>query len=122
MEELGCTSPFGQNHENICTNQEKGKIAMQTSSKDRHESKKCKYPCTFLKIKVIENGKGSLKTSNTWTLTLRFLKYIRVTTSYYSYKELELLAEFGGYIGLFLGVSIFHLKDALKIFFKMFLH
>ena len=41
---------------------------------------------------------------------MTFNKYIRVTNAEYSYTELELLAEFGGYVGLFLGMSVFHLS------------
>ena len=43
-------------------------------------------------------------------LVMIFNKYIRVTNAEYSYTELELLAEFGGYVGLFLGMSVFHLS------------
>ena len=43
-------------------------------------------------------------------LVMTFNKYIRVTNAEYSYTELELLAEFGGYVGLFLGMSVFHLS------------
>ena len=43
-------------------------------------------------------------------LAMTFNKYIRVTNAEYSYTELELLAEFGGYVGLFLGMSVFHLS------------
>ena len=35
-----------------------------------------------------------------------FKQYIKVTKAYYSYTELELIAEFGGYVGLFLGISV----------------
>ena len=42
---------------------------------------------------------------------------IKVTEAYYSYTELELIAEFGGYVGLFLGISVF---DINQIFSKTF--
>ena len=42
---------------------------------------------------------------------MKFNKYIEVINAEYSYTELELLAEFGGYVGLFLGMSLFHLAD-----------
>ena len=44
-------------------------------------------------------------------LILIFNKFIRVTTTENVYDELETIAEIGGYIGLFLGVSVFHLRS-----------
>ena len=40
------------------------------------------------------------------TLSMEFPKFVRVSRSTYSYTLLELIAEVGGYVGLFLGVSI----------------
>ena len=39
---------------------------------------------------------------------------IKVTSTHLEYTELELLAELGGYVGLFLGISVFHLADAFE--------
>lgn len=36
---------------------------------------------------------------------------MQVTESYYSYPFISLVAEFGGYIGLFLGVAVIQLGD-----------
>ena len=44
------------------------------------------------------------------SIWLEFDKYIKVTISNYSYTGLELLAELGGYVGLFLGLSVFDLR------------
>ena len=49
------------------------------------------------------------------TLRIEFPKYIRVSSSYYSYTILELLAEVGGYFGLFLGVSIIQISGLMEI-------
>ena len=46
---------------------------------------------------------------------MEFPKYVRVSSSYYSYNLLELLAEVGGYVGLFLGVSIIQISSLVKI-------
>ena len=48
---------------------------------------------------------------------MSFHQYIKVTEAYYSYTELELIAEFGGYVGLFLGISVF---DINQVFSKAF--
>ena len=48
---------------------------------------------------------------------MNFQEYIKVTTATYGYTELELLAELGGYVGLFLGLSVFDLR---RVFSKIF--
>ena len=45
-------------------------------------------------------------------MNIVFDSLIKSSSSYLAYTGLELMAELGGYVGLFLGVSIFHLKDA----------
>ena len=44
-------------------------------------------------------------------LILNFNKFIKTTRADHYYGELEMLAEFGGYMGLFLGISLFHLRS-----------
>ena len=39
-------------------------------------------------------------------VTINFEELIKVTTGKYLYSELSLIAEIGGYVGLFLGVSV----------------
>ena len=55
-------------------------------------------------------GRDETDSKQEGILRMTFNKYIRVTNAEYSYTELELLAEFGGYVGLFLGMSVFHLS------------
>ena len=45
------------------------------------------------------------------TLDLHFNEFTQVINAHYTYTELELLAEFGGYVGLFLGYSVLNLTD-----------
>ena len=44
-------------------------------------------------------------------LNFKFEKYTRVTKARLAYTGLELVAEFGGYVGLFLGISVFNLSQ-----------
>ena len=44
----------------------------------------------------------------------QFEKFIRTTKARYAYQGLEFLAEFGGYVGLFLGISVFHLREVFQ--------
>ena len=48
------------------------------------------------------------------TIQLTFQKYIKVTSTYWSYAGLSLVAEVGGYVGLFLGVSVNQISDIFE--------
>ena len=41
-------------------------------------------------------------------LTINFNKFIQSTKATHFYGELEMLAEFSVYMGLFLGISVYH--------------
>ena len=116
MEKFGCTTPFGSLQDNICKDNTTGKQALDLFHKllnKRHFIEECLYPCEFLKLFVISvHGR-----ENEDSFKLDFNQYIKVTEAYYSYTELELIAEFGGYVGLFLGISVF---DINQIFSKTF--
>ena len=72
----------------------------------------CPYPCKFLRITVSPSkARISNDEKSQGEVAMNFNKFIRVTDVKYSYTALELLAEFGGYVGLFLGISVFHFSD-----------
>ena len=116
MEKFGCTTPFGYHQDNICKDNTTGKQALDLFHKlldKRHFIEECLYPCEFVKLFVISvNGR-----ENEDSFKFDFNQYIKVTEAYYYYTELELIAEFGGYVGLFLGISVF---DINQIFSKTF--
>ena len=56
MEKFGCTTPFGYNLDNICTDNVTGKQAFDLYDKisnKRYTMKECPYPCKFVKFLVI---------------------------------------------------------------------
>ena len=119
MKKFGCTTPFGfmfgQKNilENICTNNKTGIKALElfdNLSSERYFIDECLYPCKFIKI-ALTTLKGIHNTTQNHTFKMYFNQYIKVTDTQYSYTGLELLAEFGGYVGLFLGISVFHLNQ-----------
>ena len=116
MERIGCTTPFGLELDNICTEKNKSLEAdslLEDILSNMEEVKDCQYPCHFLmtQIKTTEyQDKTSQDSDEFDSIWLMFDKYIKVTTSTYSYTGLELLAELGGYVGLFLGLSVFDLS------------
>ena len=112
MDKIGCTTPFVVNLDHICKDLNKSKKARELYHRlhqKTHKIKDCLYPCKFIKIAVIPYKKRSDKN----TTRLKFDKFIKVTKAAYSYTELELLAEFGGYVGLFLGFSVFQVSHVV---------
>ena len=101
----------------VCTDRTLSKNATYTFTNSRPGG--CNYPCTYLDISTREESMMNSNQIQGSTLIIKFNKIISVTESYYSYTELELLAEFGGYVGLFLGLSVFDLSRLLEqIFLK----
>ena len=92
--------------------QEKGQQAMDLYEKllaKRFTIDECPYPCSF--TRTFTRDKSA---NNQGKLQFIFSNLVKTTKSRYSYRELELLAEFGGYVGLFLGISVFNLRDVLE--------
>ena len=113
MEEVGCTTPFGFNTDNVCIemeNREKAFKIYNSQKNKRNKIEDCQYPCNFIKSWLSVEQFRLNQTSKDFSLN--FDKFIKVTKAKYSYTELELLAELGGYVGLFLGLSVFHLSQA----------
>ena len=125
MAELGCTSPYGRNKSNICTDQGKSTQAYRLfedltlnnlTDANARCPKSCLYQMTSFSSFVIDRngnpGRGSMQ--------LKFQRFIKVSRSRYAYTWLELLAEVGGYVGLFLGVSVNQTLSLLKQIFSLF--
>ena len=125
MDSIGCTTPFGLELDNICTKQDEMYDANDLFwdallGMDVQVAKECPYPCQFLMNRITTTDyKDENDTAN--YIRLAFEKYIKVTTSTYGYTELELLAELGGYVGLFLGLSVFDLRLVFNKIFNIFM-
>ena len=52
-------------------------------------------------------------------LSINFKENIKVNTSYFVYSGLTLIAEIGGYVGLFLGVSINQVTNLIEWIFTL---
>ena len=103
MKKYGCVPAFMKNKEKICTNETIAKQVMEYWDSVKYETN-CPGRCKELLVKrnwlrdKFKKGSSELK--------LYFYNRVRVVKSYYGYSGLTLIAEIGGYIGLFLGVSI----------------
>ena len=120
MENVGCTSPYQTNKSNICTDTEKGKIAEDMYYEMIHNkslvslaSIVCPKTCKFQAIST-KNFQQKESFFLKKVLRFKFEEFIKVSTSSPSYTFLELMAEVGGYVGLFLGVFINQTIDLLS--------
>ena len=73
----------------------------------------CLEACSYLSIKVTETGERKPDVENRGELILSFRQRIHSTVSYYLYEEISLIAEIGGFVGLFLGASVYQTADLL---------
>ena len=126
MRQFGCTTPFGYNQENICTDPKKGNKAYRFlydvyGKQKVFKFNPCLFPCSFIQMKYDINFlKEDLDAPS--QLYLQFQRLTKETVSYIAYGELELMAELGGYVGLFLGVSVLHLTTVFERLIHFFLY
>ena len=91
------------------------KASPKTLSDERKYIKECLNPCEHMKLSATYLAARRNRTD----FSMNFYQYIKVAETSYSYTELELVAEIGGYVGLFLGVSVI---DINQIFSKLLNH
>ena len=106
---VGCTTPYAFNKTNICTDDSKGEAALDIYDMfmfaDSENYEGCYYPCSYF----IVSSKDPVSYSTDSALIsvyLHFHKLIQETKTQYTYSGLSLIAEIGGYVGLFIGVSL----------------
>ena len=115
-----CTHPFEFNTSKICQDKNTMKLAeimyskMVNSGEDM--TNKCPDPCTFFKLNLIQKGILGWKPG----FHIIFPKRIQVAESYFLYNGLTILAEIGGYVGLFLGFSIYNAMDIIELMLKRY--
>ena len=118
--DIGCTVPYIPDNSEICVKHDEASNASYlfgdiTEWNQTKSQKLC--PKTCLQYTISVGNKDLINDENTPNiiLTLDFPKLIKVSRTYLSYTILELIAEVGGYVGLFLGVSINQISDLFRI-------
>ena len=77
----------------------------------------CPKPCTLFKIGSL-NQRGSFSNSGQpvrMIMKIFMNEMVTISTDQYAYTWLNLVAEVGGYVGLFLGYSVFQVADLLEV-------
>ena len=115
LKTFGCTSPFGPSKDKICTQDEDGNVT-KLYNEAIYGSKTyggCLNPCSF--FKMIPSKFGLKRNEDSSTVAwIYFEEIINVTKGYYLYSGLSLIAEIGGYVGLFLGVSVNNIVSLME--------
>ena len=105
MNDVGCTTPFGPNKTNICRFEELGHRASKKfhGVYSKYLTYHCFDPChTILpSIAITDRSNNSYRSAR-----IKIPLKVKQMTSRFSYDFLSLIAEVGGYVGLFLGVSV----------------
>ena len=120
LETVGCTTPFGPNKTKICTDANKGKNSSEIYWKfmfdfSKYNYEECYYPCSYFVASTKQDTRKTYDKSPGSGIHLSFERLIQETKSYYTYSELSLIAEIGGYVGLFLGISVNQMPYLLDI-------
>ena len=109
LAKYGCTTPFGPNKTHICTDQALGKGALEVY---RNVWKTLKTKCSINPCRVIYTRlmHGQDEPESTWMSRSRVIitlaENVKIMDEIPLYSLLSMVAEVGGYVGLFLGVSI----------------
>ena len=111
MEKVGCTVPFFNKRKHVCTNPEIAAKALEIYHQNSHSfDKNCPKPCNYLKafmIPIDHTPRHQLRGA-----ILNFGNDdIQVTEAYPDYGELSMFADIGGYVGMFLGLSVSQLAS-----------
>ena len=78
--------------------------------------KECLIPCNQMAFDITWDAYGKISDNETLLSVLNFKKWIKKREEKLIYTELNLLAEIGGYVGIFLGYSLLNLADNLYNF------
>ena len=127
MSEIGCTTPFGPDKSKICTNSEDAAKAVAlfrnlTRGNSNEADSQCPATCKYQLMTFEQReqglfwyGLGQLQDKGRVAIAFQ-RRFVKLSKSRYSYQLLELIAELGGYVGLFLGLSINQLSKLFEQF------
>ena len=123
LAKFGCTTPFGPSKNHICTNRTISKEAMRMYSRIRqNHGSPCLFPCKTFTIRLMERNQNDnrWKSKGYTRMTLNLNDDVRISEEVFLYTGLSLIAEVGGYVGLFLGVSINQISTLLEMLFDRY--
>ena len=108
------------NNSNVCTNSKDGKTVKSKYQDYIHlGSGNCLTPCKILDLDT--NGRSSVNQGmeGKVMLSIDFQKWVKRNQERRLYTSLSLLAEVGGYVGIFLGYSFLNFAESLYNFLNL---
>ena len=106
MTAYGCITPYGPTNQSICEGTEKTEKTKELYFEYFFNSNHtCKDPCKMTLIHYYNVQKHE-KVFNSKIIKINFPKHVKVFTTFSTNTLISLIAEIGGYVGLFLGFSI----------------
>lgn len=114
IDKVGCTTPFGHDKSQICRQEDDARKAFEIFANEIFLESNCSNPCSLFSLAISNEEKQSSTNATYTNLRIVFPKTIKVYDRSYTYSSLSLLAEIGGYVGLFLGISINQVINLLE--------
>ena len=115
MANFNCTWPFLNIKDNICIDKTLAKDARKIGLKYRFaKDNRCPESCSSIDATVI----AKTNPTNNGEIRIMFPGQVKVIQSYYVYDGISLVAEIGGYVGLFLGYSIKQITELFDVVFN----
>ena len=122
LELHGCTTPFGPQKDKICGDEENAttvyNLYKKWYSKSIPVKSGCSKPCSYVTLRTTTIFEREKYHNSFARVLIYFKENITVTKAYHIYSGLTLIAEIGGYVGLFLGVSMNQLGFLLDMFIR----
>ena len=120
LEKFGCTTPFGTNKDRICQDYENGSKVMDMYKETKYKNAdNCYSPCTFLSTKATKTTESTIFIGNS-NVNIKLNKNIQVFEAHHLYSALSMIAEIGGYVGLFLGISVNQVSALVNVVLDRF--
>ena len=119
MKKFGCTTPFGLDKTSICLNKTIGgqaRLFYDEQILTDSYPQICPNPCSTLTPTFSITSRSDNAWSSKALLSIEFPTEVKVIQAYPAYTFLSLIAEVGGYVGLFLGISVLDLKGLFSYF------
>ena len=113
MENYGCIPPSLGNY-----GLETCKDGSKFSMREIHNLIDCPKPCAKYSMRLrTEHGNNNIQLVGSPQRSIKIIlnEVIEVSFDQYSYIWLNLVAEVGGYVGLFLGFSVFQVTDLVEV-------
>ena len=104
-----CTVPWVHQNDKICTNPKDIKAALSISdTRFTNQLQDCHRPCRSSTVDAVGQTYRKYPTWKHGELYVYFAYDVSKSKEHYFYTFYRLLAEVGGYVGLFLGYSLYH--------------